>query len=280
VTTRTIAGRALSPVGLGAATLTFAEVDGATAVATVHAAMDAGVTWVDTAYAYTTAATAHHNERLVGRALSTHPRGRDVLVITKGGHHRAGDEFLVDGRPETLRRQCDESLRALGVERIGLYLLHRPDPRVPVAESVGALADLRASGKVDAVGLSNVSVEQLDVTSAAAPIAAVQNHFSPVDREDRPMVDACAQRDIAYLAYSPLGGRRRVHGLPDALPALADVADRHGVSPQRVALAWLLAQSPTLAVVVGARRPGSIADSAAAADLVLDDDDLRLLADA
>jgi aryl-alcohol dehydrogenase-like predicted oxidoreductase len=203
-------------------------------------------------------------------------------VITKGGHHRARsgdrDAFVVDGRPETLRRQCDESLRALGVDRIGLYLLHKPDPHVPVAQSVEALADLQEAGKVAAIGLSNVSVEQLGLAVAVAPVAAVQNHLSLQDRDDREMVDSCAQRGIAYLAYSPLGGRRRVHGLTEAVPGIATVAERHGVSPAQVAVAWLLAQSPGIGVVVGARRPASIADSAAGAELVLDSQDLLLLA--
>jgi aryl-alcohol dehydrogenase-like predicted oxidoreductase len=278
VRTREIAGRAHSAVGLGTASLTFSGVDERTAVATVHAALDAGVTWLDTAYAYTTADAANHSERLVARALAAHPRGRDALVVTKGGHHRAGEDFLVDGRPETLRRQCDESLRALGVERIGLYLLHKPDPGVPIAESVGALAELRAAGKVEAVGVSNVSVAQLRAAMVAAPLAAVQNQLSLLEPGDRPVVDLCAERGVAYLAYSPLGGQWRVPGLADAVPALGRVAERHGVEPARVALAWLLAQSPAVGVVVGARRPASIADSAAAADLLLDDDDLRALA--
>ncbi|GAA2725475.1 aldo/keto reductase [Cellulomonas aerilata] len=277
MTTRVIAGRPHSPVGLGTATLTFAGVDERTAVATVHAALDGGATWVDTAYAYTTAGTANHSERLVARALRTHPRGSDAMVVTKGGHHRAGPGFLVDGRPATLHRQCDESLRALGVERVGLYLLHKPDPQVPVEESAGALAELQAAGKVAAVGLSNVTVEQLDAACAVAPVVAVQNHLSPQDRSDLPMVAVCADRGIAYLAYSPLGGRSRIDGLSRSLPGLSQVARRHGVSEQRAALAWLLARSPAVSVVVGARRPGSTADSVAAADLTLDADDLRLL---
>jgi aryl-alcohol dehydrogenase-like predicted oxidoreductase len=276
---RLIADVAVSAIGFGGVNLSIPEpVSERDAERTIHAALDAGVTLIDTAHAYTTVEEEAHNERLVARSLATHPRGGDVLVATKGGHFRAGEhDFPVDGRPETIRAHCETSLRTLGVETIGLYQLHWPDPRVPVAESMGAFAELQREGKVRLVGVSNFSVEQIEEARSVVEVASVQNRFSPAHREDRPVLDHCAGAGIAYLSYTPLDGATAARTLPERLPAFARVAAERGVSPHRVVLAWHLAQAPVVIPIPGARRPDTIADSAAAADLELTPDELALL---
>ena len=277
---RRIGGVRVGAVGLGAMPMSLAgRPDEARSLRTIHAALDAGVTLIDTADAYCLGESEMgHNERLVAKALTSWPGGRDgVLVATKGGHTRPGREWGLDGRPEYLRRACEASLRALGVEAIGLYQLHRPDPKVPFAESVGALAELRAAGKVRMVGLSNVSIDQIEQARRIVEVASVQNEFSPRFRRSEGELAWCAAHRVAFLPWSPLGGIGRGGMLGQRHSAFAEVAGRHGVSPQQVALAWELAKAPVVIPIPGARRPETIADSAAAATLRLDDDELDRL---
>jgi aryl-alcohol dehydrogenase-like predicted oxidoreductase len=277
---RRIGGVKVSAVGLGAMPLSLAgRPDEVRALRTIHAALDAGVTLIDTADAYCLGGSeVGHNERLVAKALASWPGGGDgVLVATKGGHTRPGREWGLDGRPEYLRGACEASLRALGVEAIGLYQFHRPDPKVPFAESVGALAELRAAGKVRMVGLSNVGVDQIEQARRIVEVASVQNELSPRFRRSEGELAWCAAHGIAFLPWSPLGGIGRGGLLGQRHAAFAEVAGRHGVSPQQVALAWELAKAPVVIPIPGARRPETIADSAAAASLRLDDDDRRRL---
>ncbi len=278
---RAIAERTVGPVGLGAMPMSLeGRPDRSQAIATVHAALDAGITLIDTADAYSTGgADTGHNERLVAEALRSWGSGHDdVLVATKGGHVRPGDgSWLVDGRPEHLKAACEASLVALGVEAIDLYQLHRPDPAVPFAESVGALAELRDEGKVRLVGLSNVSVEQIDEANRIVAVASVQNQFSPAFRSSGPELAHCRDHGIAFLAWGPLGGMGAAANLGSSHQAFAEVARRHAVSPQQVALAWALAHAEVVIPIPGASRPSTIVDSARAAELALDDDDLALL---
>ncbi len=262
-------------IAFGAAKLSLAaEPDDAAALATIRAALDAGVRMIDTALAYTTVTDESHSEALLTKALRDYDRRDEVLIATKGGHFRAGArEFPVDGRPETLRRHCDISLRTLGVERIGLYYLHHPDPAVPFTDSIGALHDLRQAGKIGLIGISNVDIGQIETASTIARIDAVQNHFSLYDERDRKTLEYCTEHGIAYLAYSPLHGdqAQRLAG------PVGTIAARHGVSAARVVLAWNLRQSPLLRCIVGATRPVTIEDSVRAADLVLTEEDLTTL---
>jgi aryl-alcohol dehydrogenase-like predicted oxidoreductase len=277
---RRIGGMKVSAIGLGAMLLSLAgRPDEAGALRSIHAALDAGITLIDTADAYCLdGSEVGHNERLVAKALAAWPGDRNrVLVATKGGHTRPGREWGLDGRPEYLRRACEASLRALGVEAIGLYQFHRPDPKVPFAESVGALAELRAAGKVRMVGLSNVSVDQIQQARRIVEVACVQNEFSPRFRRSEGELAWCAAHRIAFLPWSPLGGMGRGGLLAQRHPAFAAVAADHGVSPQQVALAWELAKAPVVIPIPGARRPETIVDSAAAASLRLDADDLARL---
>ena len=278
--TRRLGGLRVSAIGLGEMPMSLAgRPDEARSIRTIHAALDAGVTLIDTADAYCLdGSEIGHGERLVGKALDAWPGDRDrVLVATKGGHTREGREWNLDGRPEHLRQACDASLRALGVDAIGLYQLHRPDPKVPFLESVGAMAELKAAGKVRLVGLSNVSVDQISQARQVVDVASVQNEFSPRFRRSEGELAFCAAQRIAFLPWSPLGGIGRGRDLGGRHAAFAEVAAAHGVSPQQVALAWELAKAPVVIPIPGASRPETITDSAAAATLRLTDDDLARL---
>ena len=279
---RRLADLTVSAIGLGAMPLSVqGRPDEPQAMRTVHAALDAGVTLIDTADAYSVGHDdVGHNERLVAKALATW--GGDtsqVLVATKGGHTRPPDgSWALDGSPRHLRAACEASLQALGVEAIGLYQYHRPDPGVPYAESLGALEELRQEGKVRLVGISNADVDQIELALATTQLAAVQNEFSPAFRSSRPELELCARHGIAFLPWSPLGGAARAAGLGREHAAFAEVAAERGVSPQQVALAWELAQADVVIPIPGASRSASILDSVAACDLELTVDELVRLA--
>ena len=277
---RRLGGLKVGAIGLGEMPMSLAgRPDEARSIRTIHAALDGGVTLIDTADAYCRdGSEMGHGERLVAKALAAWPGDRDrVLVATKGGHTRPGREWGLDGRPEYLRQACEASLRALGVEAIGLYQFHRPDPKVPFTESVGAMAELRAAGKVRLVGLSNVSIDQIRQARELVEVASVQNEFSPRFRRSEGELAWCAANRIAFLPWSPLGGIGRGRDLGGRHRAFAEVAVAHGVSPQRVALAWQLAKAPAVIPIPGSSRPETILDSAAAATLRLSKDELARL---
>jgi len=267
---RAIGSRAVWPVGLGGAQWTFSGQSERDSTAVIHAALDAGVTLIDTARAYTTTAHPSSNEALLAGALAGHSLGGTVLVATKGGHFRAGEqEFPIDGRPSVLRSHVEGSLRHLRRNTLSLYFLHWPDPAVPLEESVGALSDLRAEGKIEMLGLSNVSLDQVRLAQTVTPIQAVQNRLSLLDPSDADLARTLSAEGIAYLAYSPLGGPGAGPGLAESAPGAVAVAERYGVSVQQIALAWLLHVAPSVIPVVGATRPATIVASAAAATLAL-----------
>ncbi|MEV5510740.1 aldo/keto reductase [Streptomyces orinoci] len=278
-------------VGLGAMPLSIeGRPDEARALATVHAALDAGVTLIDTADSYhLLPGEAGHNESLIARALSRYGGDRDaVLIATKGGRGRPGDgSWTVNGRPEHLKRACAGSLRRLGVEAIGLYQLHKPDPSVRWEDSVGALADLLDEGKIRAAGISNVNREQISQAweILGDRLVSVQNRFSPAVRDSEAELRLCEELGLAFLPWSPLGGISRSALDGDGQGAVAHpqfhrVARERGVSPQQVCLAWLLALSPAVIPIPGASRPESIRDSAGAAGLSLTEEEIaRLSAD-
>ncbi|MFE6968275.1 aldo/keto reductase [Isoptericola sp. NPDC057653] len=280
---RTIGTRTVSAIGLGGMPMSIeGRPDEARSVATIHAALDAGVTLVDTADAYHLHADeVGHNEELVARALRSW--GGDtsaVLVATKGGHLRPGDgSWTQDGRPEHLKKAARESARRLGVEAIGLYQFHRPDPAVPYAESVGALVELLDEGVIVQAGISNASVAQIDEANEVlgGRLASVQNQFSPAFRSSLAELEHCASLGVAFLPWSPLGGIRRAGEVGTAHAAFGRVAEARGVSPQQVTLAWELALAPVVVPIPGASRPASIEDSARAVDLVLTADELAAL---
>jgi aryl-alcohol dehydrogenase-like predicted oxidoreductase len=279
---RRIGTRQVSAIGLGAMPMSVREHnDEERAIATVRRAVEEGVTLIDTADAYSPdEATFGHNEEVVAKALREVGAGPDdVLVATKGGHTRRGTDWELDGRPEYLREACLGSLKRLGVDRIGLYQHHRPDPKIDYRETLEGLRALLDEGLVEAVGLSNANPEQirLAVELVGDGLVAVQNQFSPAFRSSRPEIDLCADLGLAFLAWSPLGGMSKAGDLGSEWAAFADVAAKHGVSPQQVCLAWELSLSPAVVPIPGASRPESVADSVRAVDLVLDDEDLAAL---
>lgn len=238
------------------------------AKAVLRQVVDAGVNLIDTADAY----GPDVNETLIAEALRPYPD--DLVIATKGGLTRQGpDQWSPDGRPDHLRAACEGSLARLGVEAIDLYQLHRPDPKVPFAESVGAIAELVDAGKVRAVGLSNVSVDQLREAQAIVAIHSVQNRYNLRDRASEDVLRACETDGIAFLPYFPLGG----FGFAKGTPALIEIGEAHGVAPATVALAWLLARSPVMTPIPGTSSPAHLADNLAAARLVLHDAELERL---
>ncbi|GAB2871522.1 aldo/keto reductase [Streptomyces deserti] len=280
--TRRIGDVEVSAIGLGAMPMSIeGRPDEERSLATIHAALDAGVTLIDTADAYhRDADEIGHNETLIAKALASHDRGADVLVATKGGHLRPGDgSWTLDGSPRHLKEACEASLRRLGVEAIGLYQFHRPDPRVPYEESVGAIRDLLDEGKIRMAGISNADPEQIRQANdvLGGRLVSVQNQFSPAFRSSEPELRLCDELGIAFLPWSPLGGISRAGELGSAHAAFARIAEARGVSPQRVCLAWMLAKSPVVVPIPGASRPETIRDSVAATDLVLTDAELAEL---
>jgi aryl-alcohol dehydrogenase-like predicted oxidoreductase len=249
-------------------------------IAATHAALDAGMRLLDTADVY---CLDHrdigHNERLLAKAVASWSGDRaSVRIATKGGLERPDGAWTTNGKPEHLRKACEASLRALGVDRIWLYQHHAPDPAVPFADSIGAIAKLRAEGKIAHVGLSNVSRAQLDEAKAIVPITSVQNRCNVLDRRsfENGVVARCEELGIAFLPYCPVGGGRGKVKLA-AHPSLVKIATRRSASPYEVAIAWLLQASPVMFPIPGASRPESARSSARAAELVLEKDDLAEL---
>lgn len=291
-----------SAIGLGC--MGFSQGYGATdddeSVRAIHAALDSGVTLLDTAMTY----GRGHNERLIQRALTA--RSGPVEIATKYGIVRTDQGVGLDGRPEHVRGYCEASLSRLGVEVIDLYYLHRADPEVPVADSVGAMAELVAEGKIRHIGVSELTAEQLEQAAATHPITAVQFEWSLLWREPEDDVVPTARRlGIGLVPYSPLGRgiltatlardeidasdfRRsdpRFHGAAlennlTHIGRLRAIAAELGVSAGQLALAWLLAQGPDVVPLPGSRRQDRVVHNAAAADLVLSGADLRRLDDA
>ncbi|WP_210635166.1 aldo/keto reductase [Streptomyces sp. GESEQ-13] len=280
--TRRIGEVEVSAIGLGGMPMSIeGRPDESRSLATLHAALDAGVTLIDTADAYhRDAGELGHNETLIAKALSTHERGGDVLVATKGGHLRPGDgSWTLDGRPEYVKRACEASLRRLGVEAIGLYQFHRPDPDVPYAESVGAIRDLLDEGKIRMAGISNANPEQIRQAQEilGGRLVSVQNQFSPAFRSSEPELELCDELGVAFLPWSPFGGISKAGELGSTYAPFARVAQKHGVSAHQVCLAWMLAKSPVVVPIPGASRPESVQDSVRAADLELSAEEIAEL---
>ncbi|MFG2960976.1 aldo/keto reductase [Streptomyces sp. NPDC048291] len=267
---------------MGAMTLTQVPgYDEARAIRTVHAAVDAGVTFFDTADVYGPGAGYGANESMLAKALAYAPGpAENVIVSTKGGHLRPGDQtWDTDGRPEHLRRACEDSLRRLGLEELPLYFHHRPDPKVPYAESMGALRDLHEAGLIRRAGISNADPEQIRLAHGILgdTLVAVENQFSPAFRSSEPELALCEELGLAFLAYAPFGGMRQAKELGAPYAPFEEVARERGVSPYQVVLAWQLHRSPTVIPIPGASRPESVRDSAAAVRLDLGAEEIARL---
>lgn len=287
---RTLAGRQVSAIGLGAMPLSMNNDKQypapEEAVATVHAALDAGVTLIDTADIYAPdGEEMGHNERIVAEALRTWDGdASSIFVATKGGITLGdGGAKGRDGSEAYLRSAAEKSLEILGVDQIDLYQYHRPDRTRVYADIMKGLASLQADGLVRAVGISNASVEEIQIALdvlGEGNLASVQNEFSPKHPGSIDELRFCAEHGVAFLPWSPLGGTGGgARSVGDRFSVFREVGDAYGVSPQQVVLAWELALDPLVIPIPGARRAASIRDSAQAADLELGADEITRLSE-
>jgi aryl-alcohol dehydrogenase-like predicted oxidoreductase len=283
--TRQLGPFSVSAIGLGAMPMSMNNdkvyPEESQAIATIHAALDAGVTLIDTADVYAPSwDTMGHNETLVRKAMAAYGGNRDdVVIATKGGITRSdGEKWGRDASLPYLRSAVEKSLRNLGVDVIDVYQWHRPDRSIAYGEGVENFKTLRDEGKVRAIGISNANVEEIEVAINVLGkdgLVSVQNEFSPKFRCSEKELDYCAEHGIAYLPWSPLGGTGGgARDVGDRFAVFAEIGAEHGVSPQQVVLAWELSLSDHVIPIPGARRPESITDSAKATDLVLSDEEL------
>ena len=235
------------------------------AKATLRRVVDLGVNFIDTADSY----GPEVSERLIAEALYPYPD--DLVIATKGGLVRPGPgRWNPDGRPEHLRAACEGSLRRLRLEQIPLYQFHRPDPKVPLAESLGTLVQLKDEGKIAHIGISNVSESQLRAAQQITPVVSVQNRYNAADRGSESMVDTCEQEQIAFLPWAPIQQA-------DGSPAVAEAAKRHDASPRQIVLAWLLARSPQILPIPGTGSPAHAEANIAAASIELSPDEVTAI---
>jgi aryl-alcohol dehydrogenase-like predicted oxidoreductase len=233
--------------------------------AVLRRAVELQVNFIDTANSY----GPEVSERLIAEAL--HPYPDDLVIATKGGLDRPGpDEWVPNGRPEHLRSACEGSLRRLRLDQIPLYQFHRPDPRVPFEESIGALVDLKDEGKIRHIGLSNVTDEHLDRALRLTPIVSIQNRYNLRDRESDPLVSRCEWQDITFIPWAP------VHDAADDRVVLS-IAERHHATPTQVILAWLLARSPVMLPIPGTASVAHLEENIGAAGLELAAEELTAL---
>jgi len=283
--TRTLGPFSVSAIGLGAMPMSMNNdqtyPDEAHAMATVHAALDVGVTLIDTADIYSpTWDSMGHNETIVGKALRSYGGSTEnVVVATKGGITRSeGDQWGRDGSLEYLRAAVQKSLEALQVDVIDLYQWHRPDRWQVYGEVVGHFQTLRDEGLIKSVGISNANVEEIEVAIQVlgeGGLASVQNEFSPRFTSSFDELEYCGEQGVAFLPWSPLGGTGGGgRNVGEQYSVFAEIGSSHGVSPQQVVLAWELSLGDHVIPIPGARRPESITDSAKAASLQLTDAEL------
>jgi pyridoxine 4-dehydrogenase len=236
------------------------------AKATLRRVVELGVNFIDTADSY----GPEVSERLIAETLYPYPE--DLVIATKGGLVRPGpSRWDADGRPEHLRAACEGSLRRLRLDQIPLYQFHRPDRRVPLADSLGTLVQLKAEGKIRHIGVSNVSEAQLRAAQQITPVASVQNRYNAADRGSESMVDTCEQEQIAFLPWAPIQQA-------ESNPAVAEAAKRHGASPRQIVLAWLLARSPQVLPIPGPGSPEHAEANIAAASIELSLDEVDAIA--
>lgn len=283
--TRTLGPFTVSAIGLGCMPLSMgtdrSPVSPDDARAVVGAALEAGVTFFDTADIYAPSADEMgHNERLLAQALRDHG-SPDVVVATKAGITRSGSDWGRDGSPEYLRAAAEKALENLDVDVIDLFQYHRPDREITYRAAMEVFAQLREEGKVRTVGISNANVEEIRIAAdvlGEGGLVSVQNEFSPRFRCSRPELDWCARNGVAFLPWSPLGGTGGdAARIAETYPAFAEVAGELGCSVQQVALAWELRMADVVIPIPGASRPESIRDSALAAELELSDEQYQRL---
>lgn len=273
-------GIEVMPIGLGAMPLSLAgRPDEAQAFKVIETFVDLGGNFIDTANVYCLDdSELGHNERLIAKAINRLGGGLEVIVATKGGLRRPRGAWVVDGRPEFLRQSVEQSLRALNTDCISLYQLHAVDPKVGLEASLDALIDLQKEGKIQYIGLSNVTLEQLKLALARTSIVSVQNRCNVFEKQDfqNGLVAFCREHKITYIPHSPVGGHLG-HGRVREHPELNRLAKAYGTSPYVIALAWLLAKGGHILPIPGASKPSSIQDSFKAIEVRLTDEDIAAL---
>ncbi|HKX14044.1 MAG TPA: aldo/keto reductase [Propionibacteriaceae bacterium] len=227
------------------------------AKAVLRRAIELGVNFIDTADSY----GPHISEELIDEAL--HPYPDDLVIATKGGLERTGPgQWPRNGRPEHLIEACEGSLRRLELEQIPLYQFHRPDPTVPLEDSIGALVTLKKQGKIRHIGLSNVTEEQLRRAQRLTPIVSIQNRYNVDDRRSEPLVDLCEQEQMVFLPWAPIQNL-------DSNRIVQQLAQRYNATPRQIVLAWLLARSPSMLPIPGTGSVSHLDDNVAAAAIKL-----------
>lgn len=233
--------------------------------AVLRRAVEGGVTFIDTADSY----GPYVSEQMIAEALYPYPE--DLVIATKGGLERPGpDVWTNNGKPEHLRAACDGSLKRLKLEQIPLYQWHRPDPDVPLEDSVGALAELQRQGKIKHIGVSNVNIDQLERIAAIVPVVSVQNRYNAGFRAGESMLDYCAAHGLAFIPWAPMMDS-------DRTPAVDEIAERHSATPRQIMLAYLLAKSPALLPIPGTGSLAHVDENLAAASITLSPDEIGAL---
>jgi len=267
-------------VGLGAMPLSLdGRPDEAQALSVIEAFIDGGGNFIDSANVYCIDdSDVGHNEKLIVKALSKLEDSKNIIVATKGGLRRPKGGWTVDGSPEWLRHSCEKSLKDLNTDSIFLYQLHAPDPDVPLTDSVGELARLKAEGKIHHVGLSNVTVEQIQLALSITDITSVQNRCNLFERTsfENGVVKFCEKNNISFIAHSPVGGHFQHSQRPEDI-LLKILAEKYAVSTYQIMIAWLLHRSSSIVAIPGASKTSSVMDSLQAINVEFSKEDMQLL---
>jgi aryl-alcohol dehydrogenase-like predicted oxidoreductase len=270
----------VNSIGLGAMPL---SIDGrpneTQASAVIETFINSGGNFIDTANVYClNASDIGHNELLIERTLSRLNKKDNVVIATKGGVERDGGNWKANGKPQFLRKSCEESLSTLKTDSIFLYQLHAPDPLIPLTDSIGELLKLKQEGKIHHIGLSNVNIVQVQIALSITEIMSVQNRYNLFDRRQLTdgVIDLCETINITFIAHSPVGGHFQHKQLTESI-LLMKLAKKHNASPYQIMLAWLLNKNPSVLLIPGASKISSIKDSMKATQVKLDKDDMLRL---
>lgn len=267
-------------IGLGAMPLSLdGRPDEAQALGVIGAFADGGGNFIDSANVYCVDDTdVGHNEKLIAKALSKLEESNNIIVATKGGLRRPKGDWRVDASPEWLRQSCEKSLKDLNTDSIFLYQLHAPDPDVPLTDSVGELARLKAEGKIQHIGLSNVTVEDIQLALSTTDIISVQNRCNLFERTSfkNGVVKFCEKNNITFIAHSPVGGHFQ-HAQRADNSLLKKLAEKYDASTYQIMIAWLLNKSSSILTIPGASKTSSITDSLRAINVELSKEDMQLL---
>jgi aryl-alcohol dehydrogenase-like predicted oxidoreductase len=271
-------GVEVNAIGFGGMTLSIAgRINKPEAIKVIHAALDAGIDFIDTANVYCVDDNdLGHNEDLIKKTLQNWRSDKPIYIATKGGLRRPDGEWITNGHPKELRRACENSIKALGVDHLFLYQLHAIDSKVPLADSVGEISRLQEEGKILHIGLSNVTADELNYAQKIVRIETVQNRFSPMCQRDlfNGVIAACQEQQVTYIAYSPVGGGRH-HTQMAEHPVLVKIAQDHQAAPHQIMLSWCLSKGNQMLPIPGASKVRNVISSATAAQIQLNSEEIQ-----